>query len=195
GDVSWALKLEGALPDLHDLDALPGRKVLLRGNHDYWWPSLAKLRRALPTSLFALQHDAIRIGGLVVAGSRGWICPGTHLFDANDERLYRREVERLSLSLAAAERLRRAGDRAVVMMHYPPTNARLEPSGFSERIERFGPDALVYGHVHGGEAPPIYPLDGVRSVFVAADALRFEPAVVLEDAPDGSSIEVASNAS
>ncbi len=183
GDVSWALKLAGALPDLRDLDALPGRKVLLRGNHDYWWPSLAKLRRALPPSLQALQHDAIRIGGLVVAGTRGWICPGTPEFSEADARIHRREVERLGLSLAAAERIRRPGDRTVVMMHFPPTNPRLDPSGFTERIERFAPDAFVYGHVHGGTPPPGYPFARTRTTFVAADALQFEPALVLDEVP------------
>lgn len=183
GDLSWALRLDDALSDLRDIAALPGTKVILRGNHDYWWPSIGKLRRALPASMHAIQNDAARFGRVVVAGTRGWACPGSHEFGEHDEKIYRRELDRLDLSLARARELRRPGDRVVVMLHYPPTNPRLEPSGFTERIEAFGPDALVFGHVHGGREQVIAHLDGIRVQFVAADALRFEPAFVL-DAPD-----------
>ena len=110
GDVSWAMTLGGALPDLLDIAALPGQKVLLRGNHDYWWPSLTKLRAALPEGMFALQNDALRLGSVVVAGTRGWVCPGSGDFDAEDEKIYTRELGRLQLSLAAAQKLRQPGD-------------------------------------------------------------------------------------
>src|SRR5690554_4132578 len=96
GDVSWAMRLEEALPEL------PGRKVLLRGNHDYWWPSISKLRRALPEGMYAIQNDALALDGVVVSGTRGWVCPGSRVFTEEDERVYLREVERLSLSLDAA---------------------------------------------------------------------------------------------
>jgi hypothetical protein len=180
GDLSWAMRLEDALSDLQDIAALPGTKVILRGNHDYWWPSIGKLRRALPPRMHALQNDAMRFGSVVVAGTRGWTCPGSHEFSEQDEKIYRRELERLDLSLARARELRRPGDKAVVMLHFPPTNPRLEPSGFTERIEAFGPDALVFGHVHGGREQVVSRLDGIRVLFVAADALAFEPALVLE---------------
>lgn len=105
GDVSWAMRLEEAMLDLRDIADLPGRKVLLRGNHDYWWPSISKLRRALPAGMYAVQNDALALDGVVIAGARGWICPGSHGFGEQDEKIYRREVERLRLSLQAAARL------------------------------------------------------------------------------------------
>ena len=184
GDLSWAMRLEDALHDLHDIAALPGRTVILRGNHDYWWPSIGKLRRALPPSMQAIQNDALRIGDVVVAGTRGWVCPGSHEFGEQDERIYQRELGRLDLSLARAAELRRRGDALVVMLHYPPTNPRSEPSGFSERIVRAGPDALVFGHVHGGREVAAAPIDGVDVRFVAADALGFRPMLVLETPAD-----------
>lgn len=180
GDLSWAMRLDDALVDLAEIAALPGRTVILRGNHDYWWPSIGKLRRALPPSMQAIQNDAVRIADVVVAGTRGWICPGTHEFDERDERIYRRELTRLELSLERAEALRRPGDAVVVMLHYPPTNPRLEASGFTERIEAFAPDALVFGHVHGGREAVVSEIDGVDVRFVAADAVGFRPVVVLE---------------
>jgi predicted phosphohydrolase len=179
GDISWAMRLEDALPDLREIAALPGHKVLLRGNHDYWWPGIGKLRASLPEEMYAIQNDALRLGDVVVAGTRGWTCPGSHEYGPHDDRVYRRELERLDLSLADADRLRRPGDAVVVMLHFPPTNPRLEPSGFTERIEAFAPDALVFGHVHGGREQVIRRLPGTEVHFVAADHLAFEPACVL----------------
>lgn len=177
GDVSWAMRLEDAMPDLEDIAALPGRKVLLRGNHDYWWPSISKLRRALPEGMYAVQNDALELDGVVVAGTRGWVCPGSRGFTPEDDKVYRREVERLALSLQAARRLE--GRYRVVMLHFPPTNPRLEPSGFTRLIEEYGPDALVFGHVHG-EEPVLRTLDGVDVHFVAADALGFRPKLIAD---------------
>ncbi|CAA9585282.1 MAG: phosphohydrolase [uncultured Truepera sp.] len=179
GDVSWAMTLDGALPDLHDLAALPGQKVLLRGNHDYWWPSLAKLRAALPVGMFAVQNDALRLGSVVVAGTRGWVVPGSGDFSAEDEKIYRRELGRLTLSLTAAHKLRRPGDRFVVMLHYPPTNLRLEPSGFTELLASAGADALVFGHLHG-ERRAVEAVGDTPAHLVAADALGFVPKLILE---------------
>lgn len=176
GDVSWAMRLEGALVDLRALAALPGRKVLLRGNHDYWWPSLRKLRAALPEGLWAIQNDAVRVGDVIVAGTRGWAVPGSPAFEEHDARIYAREVERLRLSLGAARAL---GDGYLaVMLHFPPTNPRGEPSEMLDVLRSAEPDAVVFGHVHGG-APVAVPEIGAATVrFVAADHLGFEPAVV-----------------
>ena len=179
GDLSWALKLEDALLDLRDIGDLPGRTVILRGNHDYWWPSLSKLRAALPEGMHAIQNDALLIDGVVLAGSRGWVCPGSHGFSEQDEKIYRRELERLRLSLAAARKL--SGEAFIVMLHFPPVNSRLEPSGFTELIIEAAPDALVFGHVHGEAPEMLVPdLPGIETHFVAADALGFRPRLVLQ---------------
>jgi predicted phosphohydrolase len=190
GDLSWALRLEDALVDLGDIAELPGRKVILRGNHDYWWPSVSKLRAVLPAGMRAVQNDALVEDGVIVAGSRGWICPGTHGYSEQDEKIYRRELERLRLSLASARKL--TGEAFVVMMHFPPVNSRLEPSGFTELLLEAAPDALVFGHVHGEPADRVVPdLPGIDVHFVAADALGFRPRLVLDTAtfdaaaPDG----------
>ncbi|MFN0057462.1 MAG: metallophosphoesterase [Planctomycetota bacterium] len=129
GDISWALRLSDALVDLEFLAALPGRKILCRGNHDYWWSSLTKVRAALPTSLFAINGDAIGIDGVALAGTRLWDVPGLDFSAAiewrkdgdelsanvprdveqiaEDLRIYQRELERLKRSLVALDELRR----------------------------------------------------------------------------------------
>ena len=177
GDISWAMRLEAALPDLEAIAALPGRTVLLRGNHDYWWPSLRKLRAALPAGMHAIQHDAVRIGDVIVAGTRGWSAPGAPGSDANDERIYQRELQRLRLSLAAAAALGQG--RLVVMLHFPPTNPRGDRSEMLDLIAAAAPHALVFGHVHSDAPVHVPTLPGTVVRFVAADALRFEPALIL----------------
>jgi len=182
GDLSWAMRFEDALVDLRAIADLPGRKVLLRGNHDYWWPSISKLRRGLPEGMYAVQNDAIALDGVVVAGTRGWVCPGSRGYTEQDEKIYRREVERLALSLRAAERLE--GAYRAVMLHFPPTNARLEPSEFTRLLLDAAPDALVFGHVHGEPEGILERLDAIDVHFVAADALGFVPRLIHDFGPE-----------
>jgi len=180
GDISWAMRLDAAMDDLEAIAALPGRKVLLRGNHDYWWPSIGKLRKALPEGMQAVQNDAVRVDNMVVAGTRGWVCPGSHGFSEQDDKIYKRELERLRMSLDAADALRQPGDRVVVMTHFPPTNPALEPSEMTRMLEAYGPDAYVFGHVHHGADRVIRSLPSIPVHFVAADAIDFWPQPILE---------------
>ena len=177
GDISWAMHLDEALIDLKAIAALPGQKVLLRGNHDYWWSSISKVRAQLPPSLYALQNDALRFAGITVAGTRGWTVPGSFDFSEQDAKIYAREVERLKLSLAAAAKL--GGDTLIVMLHYPPTNPRLEPSEMMDILVKAAPDIVVFGHIHG-EKPslPLPELGNAKVFFVAADALSFTPQLI-----------------
>lgn len=180
GDISWAMRLDDALVDLRAIAELPGQKVLLRGNHDYWWPSLRQLRAALPAGMQAVQNDAVRVGDVIVGGTRGWVCPGSHGFTEQDQKVYEREVQRLALSLAA---MREAGDGyRVVMLHFPPTNPQGDPSGFLDLLTAEAPDALVFGHVHGDGPVHLPSLPSTRVAFVAADRVGFEP-VLLRDHP------------
>ena len=149
GDISWAMDLKEALFDMEEFSALPGEKILVRGNHDYWWKSISRIRESLPPHVYALQNDAVRLGNVVFCGSRGWSVPGTPGFSETDEKLYSREAERFRLSLLAAERMRREGDRLVVLIHYPPFNVKRENSLFTDLFERAGADAVIYGHLHG----------------------------------------------
>lgn len=149
GDISWAMELPGALRDIQAFASFPGTKVLIRGNHDYWWHSISKIRAALPEGVLALQNDAIRIGNVVIAGSRGWTVEGMPGFSEEDARLLRREAERFRLSLTAAQKLREEGDVLLAMIHYPPFNVRREDSPFTALFEEFGVEKVIYGHLHG----------------------------------------------
>jgi predicted phosphohydrolase len=176
GDISWALRLEEAIPDLEFVGSLPGRKLMLKGNHDYWWKSLSKVRASLPAGCEALQNDFVDAGFAVIAGTRGWLLPGSDFFvEGRDETAFEREVERLSLSLSAAAA--NAGGRPmVVMMHFPPSEDG-RPTPFTERISASGAGLCVYGHLHGPAWPSCtdFDIDGVGYRLVSADWLDFRP--------------------
>lgn len=148
GDLSWALRMEQALPDLQLLAGLPGKKVLLRGNHDYWWSTISKVRNVLPEGIFAVQNDVLRIGRLLICGTRGWTVPDGKETE-EDRRLFARECERLKLTLAAMQRERTPEDIVGVMTHFPPFNVNRTPNPFWQAIEEAKPNFAVYGHLHG----------------------------------------------
>ena len=177
GDISWAMRLPEAIPDLLDLAALPGKKVLLKGNHDYWWPSISRLRAVLPEGMYALQNDALVLDGVAVAGTRGWEYPPK---TPEDERIFAREVERLGLSLRALQS--QPHRHLVLAFHFPPFGPGGEASPLLEMAAEAGASAIVYGHLHGADPerlPKAY--RGIPLHLVAADALGFRPKLVLEE--------------
>lgn len=149
GDISWAMQLENALPDLQAIAELPGRKVILKGNHDYWWNTLSQVKNALPDSMEAIQHNAIDLGCAVVCGTRGWNIPGKDAaMPAADMKIYNRELIRLELALQEAMKIK--GEKPlVVMMHYPPLYTLERDTGFSAVLEKYPVHTVVYGHLHG----------------------------------------------
>lgn len=172
GDLSWAMHLEEAQEDLSRIGALPGRKILLRGNHDYWWSSIGRVRRALPEGCYAIQNDCLFMDGLLFAGSRGWQIPAEPEGDSDDARIYRRERQRLEMSLASA-RARSADAPLIALMHYPPRTEAVE--GFSDILKRYGAATVVYGHLHGaGLAGALRgEVDGITYHQVSCDGLGF----------------------
>ncbi|MDR3086236.1 MAG: metallophosphoesterase [Christensenellaceae bacterium] len=175
GDLSWAMSFEDALPDLQAIFALPGQKVLLRGNHDYWWPAISRLRAVLPPNAYVLQNDAAPVGGYVVAGSRGWIIPREGRGDKQDEKIYQRELMRLELSLKDAQK-KAAGRPIVGMLHYPPSLEGGEKTGFTELFSAYGVKAAVYGHLHAEGLAGAFngPIGGVHYQNVSCDGLGFK---------------------
>ena len=145
GDLSWAMRLEEAQEDLQSIAELPGIKLLVRGNHDYWWNSIGRVRRSLGEGMLALQNDSALIDGRLYAGTRGWTLPGPETAE-DDLRIYNRERLRLEMSLKHARRLD-AFAPLTVLMHYPPRTE--EQPGFSDLLEAYGTQDCVYGHLHG----------------------------------------------
>lgn len=177
GDTTWAAKLEAAIPDLERIGQMKGRKIMIKGNHDYWWETASKLRRLLPSSIEPLQSDAVIVNGVAVAGTRGWNCPGSEGFTDQDLRIYQREAGRLKLALERLASRKTDYDRLIVALHYPPTNSQKEPSDFTRLMDEFKADACVYGHLHGEWTQA--GLTGKRGsttyYLVSADFVNFAP--------------------
>ncbi len=149
GDISWAMSIDDAKQDIALLNDLPGTKIMIKGNHDYWWSGINKVRSILGDKQIALQNDCIKIDNIIICGSRLWTVPGANDFTQNDEKLYKREAERLILSLKEVEKVRQDGDKVIVLCHYPPFNARRDDSLYTDLFEKYAIDAVVYGHLHG----------------------------------------------
>ncbi|MBO5713374.1 MAG: metallophosphoesterase [Clostridia bacterium] len=173
GDISWAMKLENALTDIEFLTKLKGTKIIIRGNHDYWWQSITRVRSALPNNIIALQNDAVKIGNYVFCGSRGWAVEGSPDFNEQDRKLYLREAERFTLALKNAEKLLEEGDELIALIHYPPFNIRKEDSLFTNLFEKYKVSKVVYGHLHGKDAKPYFRINknGVEYILASCDLI------------------------
>ena len=176
GDTSWAMKLADAGKDLAEIAKLPGRKVFVRGNHDYWWNGITRLRDSAPDSTFYfLQTDAVRIENFVFVGTRGWTCPGSPDFTEQDEKLYLRETERLTLALAEGQKLLQTGDTLVAVLHYPPYSTKTEYTAFTEKLEQAGVKKAVFGHIHGSAYFPLKAeKNGVEYILASCDKVGFK---------------------
>jgi len=199
GDISWARNLEQAAPDLAWLAARPGTKLLLEGNHDYWWASAAKVRAALPEGILAVSGDALRVGDVAVGGTRLWDTPSISYHDliqwqgapispemppeqeAATLKIYRRQVGRLERALAALDK---SAPLRIAVTHYPPVSPGCEASELTAMFEKAGVEHVVFGHLHsldparrgeiGGEAR------GVTYHLTACDFIDFSPVLIAE---------------
>lgn len=198
GDISWAKHLEQAIPDFEWIDKLPGTKVMIRGNHDYWWNSKSKIVKALPQSLHIIQNDVFNYRGVSVAGSRLWDTPEYTFKDyvvmkeivgkpeiselpkdtGEAEKIFERELGRLEMSLKMLEQ---AAQYKITMTHYPPIDASLAPSRASRLLENYHVDACVFGHLHSvrPNSLPFGEKNGVRYYLTSCDYLNFSPLKII----------------
>ena len=180
GDISWAMKLKDAVTDLKWIESLPGRKILIRGNHDYWWSSLSKMNN-LFKNMFFLQNNYYVYNNYALCGTRGWTCPNETKFYDHDKKIYNRELHRLKLSLEAAKN--NGFKRFIVMTHYPPTNEKFDRSGFIDIYEEYKVEKVIYGHLHGKDSFKMG-LKGIHSGIeyrlVSCDFIDFNPIKIID---------------
>jgi predicted phosphohydrolase len=181
GDISWAMTLDEARGGLEEIGRLKGKKILIRGNHDYWWKSIGNVREALGGDTYALQNDCVKIGKVLVGGTRGWTVPERGgaggvggAGGAEDEKIYRREAQRLKLSLESLRRNRTDGDISLCMIHFPPFNSKREDSEFTRLFDEYGIDKVIYGHLHGADcrAELISKKNNVEYFLTSCDQLK-----------------------
>lgn len=174
GDTSWAMKLENTVEDFAFLQDLPGQKIILKGNHDYWWTTKAKMDRYLLEhkfdTLHILHNNSYRVAGYAICGTRSWMMDGS---EPLDEKVMSREIGRLRMSLDAAD----PSCEKLVFLHYPPVHPHGNAPQVVQTLQEYQVKYCFYGHLHGnairfaqqGE------VDGIRYKLVSADGLGFCP--------------------
>lgn len=179
GDLSWALGLEEAKADFAWIDRIPGRKIILKGNHDYWWSTASKFYKFCEengfSNQFILNNNFYEYEGFAICGTRGWFFEeersGKH-----DEKVFKRELIRLETSLKAAGDLPK-----IVFLHYPPKYKGYECPEILALLEKYDVRRCFYGHLHGGSHGLAMEgvWDGVDFRLVSADKLNFKPYTVI----------------
>ena len=182
GDHSWGRNLEECALDLEYIMALPGRKILLRGNHDMFWDAkkTAQLNERFAGKLEFLQNNYYAYGDYALVGTKGYCYEGKDTIE-HAEMLVERELERLRISFEAAKA---DGFRKYIMfLHYPPTNIFERNSGFTKMAEKYGAEQVIYAHCHGEQRfhdSIRGKKRGIRYSLVSGDCLRWHPMKVLD---------------
>lgn len=179
GDLSWALDLEGATEDFRFINSIPGRKIILKGNHDYWWNTVTKFQKFCGEkgyeNIHILNNNHFEYNGIAICGTRGWFFEeeksGEH-----DEKVFRRELLRLESSLKSAGELPK-----FVFLHYPPRYKGYECPEILDLLKQYDVTACYYGHLHGASHGLAMEgvWDGVDFHLVSADKLGFSPWCVI----------------
>ncbi len=200
GDISWAATLEKAQLDLEWIATLPGTKLLLKGNHDYWWPSSKKLKAALPPSIYFIYNDTFKWEKISIGGSRLWESPEYHfdaivitdetllekeklssnaLEDKQNAKIFERELCRLEMSLSLYHK---EADLRIAMTHYPPIGIDLKQSRAAKILEKYQVNIAIFGHLHNvkKKEPLFGKKRGISYVLTSADYLNFDPLMLVK---------------
>ena len=179
GDTSWGMTLASSIPDFRLIDRLPGKKIILKGNHDYWWVSVSKMQNAFAehgiTTLSILHNNSYEVEGKWICGSRGWLFENG---EAHDDKIIRREAMRMEASLKSAG----AKGERILFLHYPPVYAGQVQERFLEVMKKYGIKRCCYGHIHGNGHRYAIQGDyrGIDLRMVSSDYLQFDPALISE---------------
>ncbi|GAB6149529.1 serine/threonine protein phosphatase [Clostridium novyi A str. BKT29909] len=177
GDISWSMKMEDGMADLEWIHKLPGRKIISKGNHDYWWGSISKLN-SLYDDIRFIQNNFFIYEDYAICGTRGWN-PPTDKYSEHDDKIYKREQIRLRISLDAAKK---AGfEKIIVMVHYPPVNDKFEKTELTEIFNEYNVEKVIYGHLHGPSLKNIFEgeHEGVEYIMTSCDYIDFDPIKIL----------------
>lgn len=174
GDISWAMYLEETVEDFKFIDSLPGKKIFLKGNHDYWWETATKMKNFLKANKFntidILYNNSIEVENSIICGTRLW----GDIKVEEDKAIYRREKMRLELSLKSAKESLKNDEEIIVATHYPPD---FEDEELMEILKKYDVKKYIYGHLHRAIKSDEYSkiVDGIEFNLVSCDYLDFMP--------------------
>ena len=178
-DISWSMNIEDGKKDLDFIHKLPGRKILIRGNHDYWWTSINKLNSMFDDMDF-IQNNFFIYENYAICGSRGWILKNNQKFDSHDKKIYDRELIRLRLSLDSA--VNAGYSKLIVMIHYPPIVPNQLDNEFTQLFEEYGVEKVIYGHLHSWGLANVFEgnHNGVEYILTSCDYIYFDPIKIMD---------------
>ncbi len=185
GDISWGIDLNEALADLKFIDSLPGRKIIGKGNHDYWWSTVTKMNAFFKehgiTTIEFLYNNAIEAEDYIIAGTRGWYVEEKLQVteNADYEKIVARENQRLEMSLREAVKIRGQRDIPIlVYFHFPPVFKSFRCNEFIETMKKYGIKNCYFGHIHSNYSiPRTTETDGISMTIISADYLDFIPMI------------------
>lgn len=179
GDISWAMYLDESIPDFSFIHSLPGKKIISKGNHDYWWTTMSKMNTFLAehdfSSITFMQNNAFMYKNTAICGTRGWSYIGLGEAAPDDRKIYEREIGRLKLSLNEAKKYK--PEKTIVFFHYPPILSDWRDTGFSAVLEEYGVDICAYGHLHNAKRENVAEGEhnGIKYMLVSCDYRDFIP--------------------
>lgn len=180
GDLTWGMDMQSCLQDFNFIHSFPGRKIILKGNHDYWWSTATKamafFRENGIDSIEILNNNCFFYEDTAICGTRGWMCPNENPAP-HDKKIMDREIGRLETSLKCAGK----AARKIVFLHYPPIFGRFYASGMIDAMERYGVRECYYGHIHGSGRTLAFEGEdrGIRYKLISADHLGFCPLKIM----------------
>lgn len=185
GDISWGMSLEEALPDFKFIDALPGKKYFLKGNHDFWWNTISKINAFFESNdiktIEIIQNNAFVVENFIVCGSRGWFSDERYqntVGSPDFKKVVSRELIRLRMSLDAAKRLKDENPRHEILcfFHFPPALGSFKCDEFISLMSEYGVKRCYFGHIHDPNVNATeFFCDGISMNLVSADHLEFVP--------------------
>ncbi len=187
GDISWATYINKAEEDFRFISDLPGRKLLSRGNHDYWWTTMKKMEEFFAekgfTDLEFVRTNVTEADGCLITGTRGWMIETKESLEGSDNRkIYEREKLRIGMCISELEKADPKHEKKHIMMiHYPPVTAKQDFTEFADLLAEGGVDICVYGHLHGKAHKKVFEGDfkGMELICASADYTEFKPVKIV----------------
>ena len=176
GDISWAMNFDELYEDFSFLNDLTGKKIIVKGNHDYWWNTLSKMNKFIAENNFdsinILQNNSYDVDGISVCGSRGWMFESS---EEHDEKILSREVGRIKMSLDSA-----VNENRILFLHYPPITTNSSCNEILDTLKEYGIKKCFYGHLHGMATKYAFEgeYDGIDFKLISADRLSFVPKLI-----------------
>lgn len=176
GDISWAMNFDELYEDFSFLNDLNGKKIIVKGNHDYWWNTLSKMNKFIVENNFdsinILQNNSYNVDGISVCGSRGWMFESS---EEHDEKILSREVGRIKMSLDSA-----VNENRILFLHYPPITTNSSCNEILDTLKKYGIKKCFYGHLHGMATKYAFEgeYDGIDFKLISADRLSFVPKLI-----------------